>query len=228
MVCMPKLPRYLKQLDHMLADLPLESEAMLLSQLDGFLAGILVCPELIMPSEWLPKVWGDEVGMPAFENTDEAQKLFDLIMKHYNTLISDLQHSQYQPIFDIDTRNDDILWEMWIEGFDQAVKMRPDTWQSIYDDSDDEAEMAIGTLLTLAEIAEGDQAIELEAEVVDQLTANAPDLIANCVDRLHAWRLSKQSPISSSTEQYDYGKVGRKAPCPCGSGKKYKKCCGLN
>ena len=23
-------------------------------------------------------------------------------------------------------------------------------------------------------------------------------------------------------------KVGRNAPCPCGSGKKYKKCCGVN
>ncbi|WP_204338116.1 SEC-C metal-binding domain-containing protein, partial [Proteus mirabilis] len=23
-------------------------------------------------------------------------------------------------------------------------------------------------------------------------------------------------------------KVGRNDPCPCGSGKKYKKCCGLN
>jgi uncharacterized protein YecA (UPF0149 family) len=22
------------------------------------------------------------------------------------------------------------------------------------------------------------------------------------------------------------GKIGRNAPCPCGSGKKYKKCCG--
>ncbi|WP_174800289.1 SEC-C metal-binding domain-containing protein, partial [Methylosinus sporium] len=25
-----------------------------------------------------------------------------------------------------------------------------------------------------------------------------------------------------------FGKVGRNDPCPCGSGKKYKKCCGLN
>jgi uncharacterized protein YecA (UPF0149 family) len=23
-------------------------------------------------------------------------------------------------------------------------------------------------------------------------------------------------------------KVGRNAPCPCGSGKKYKRCCGAN
>ncbi|WP_374700773.1 SEC-C metal-binding domain-containing protein [Aureimonas sp. D3] len=25
-----------------------------------------------------------------------------------------------------------------------------------------------------------------------------------------------------------FGEVGRNDPCPCGSGKKYKKCCGLN
>jgi preprotein translocase subunit SecA len=24
------------------------------------------------------------------------------------------------------------------------------------------------------------------------------------------------------------GKIGRNDPCPCGSGRKYKKCCGLN
>lgn len=28
------------------------------SDLDGFLTGIVVGPELILPSEWLPKVWG--------------------------------------------------------------------------------------------------------------------------------------------------------------------------
>ena len=35
-----------------------------------------------------------------------------------------------------------------------------------------------------------------------------------------------------STKSKDYGdlmgKVGRNDPCPCGSGKKYKKCCGDN
>ncbi|NQU18560.1 SEC-C domain-containing protein, partial [bacterium] len=32
--------------------------------------------------------------------------------------------------------------------------------------------------------------------------------------------------ISSSTIKRDNPKVGRNDPCPCGSGKKYKKCCG--
>ena len=30
----------------------------------------------------------------------------------------------------------------------------------------------------------------------------------------------------TKTEQRQSDKVGRNAPCPCGSGKKYKKCCG--
>ena len=40
-------------------------DCMGLSDLDGFLTGIVVGPELIMPSEWLPVIWGDEE--PEFE-----------------------------------------------------------------------------------------------------------------------------------------------------------------
>ena len=31
----------------------------------------------------------------------------------------------------------------------------------------------------------------------------------------------------AAPEQRQSDKVGRNAPCPCGSGKKYKKCCGV-
>src|SRR4051794_36940120 len=42
-------------------------ECMLLSDLDGFLTGIAIGPEVVMPSEWLPHVWGGEE--PVFETT---------------------------------------------------------------------------------------------------------------------------------------------------------------
>jgi uncharacterized protein YecA (UPF0149 family) len=40
-----------------------------------------------------------------------------------------------------------------------------------------------------------------------------------------------QGPVGSAPEKpepirRDTPKVGRNDPCPCGSGKKYKKCCG--
>jgi uncharacterized protein len=43
----------------LLSDAPRE-DCMGLSDLDRFLTGILVGPELITPSEWLPRIWGGE------------------------------------------------------------------------------------------------------------------------------------------------------------------------
>ena len=49
----------LERLDRFLCGLE-SDDAMLLSALDGFLSGVVVCPDLILPSEWLPHVWGSE------------------------------------------------------------------------------------------------------------------------------------------------------------------------
>ena len=80
---MPKPPRYLKQLEHEL--LALGDDAMLLEELDGFIAGLLVCPELIKPSEWLPVVWGSEgEDDPAFDSLDHLNRVLGLVMEHCN------------------------------------------------------------------------------------------------------------------------------------------------
>ena len=55
---MSGLSRRLKQLDEEL--LALGEETMLLEELDGFIAGLLTCPELITPDDWLPIVWNRE------------------------------------------------------------------------------------------------------------------------------------------------------------------------
>src|SRR3989304_5318675 len=64
---MPGLSRRLKQLENEL--LALGEETMLIEELDGFLARLLVCPDQIKPGEWLPIVWG--------QDSDDAQPTFD-------------------------------------------------------------------------------------------------------------------------------------------------------
>jgi Uncharacterised protein family (UPF0149) len=91
----------LKLLEKLLADLE-SDEAMLLTQLDGFLSGIIICRDLILPGEWLPMVWGgsDSVAAAVFESTKEAEQLIELIMQHYNSIVADLQRGagHYSPL----------------------------------------------------------------------------------------------------------------------------------
>jgi len=39
---------------------------------------------------------------------------------------------------------------------------------------------------------------------------------------------SSPAPVKQVPIKRDGRKIGRNEPCPCGSGKKYKRCCGAN
>jgi uncharacterized protein len=223
---MQTIPRRLKLLEKKLASLPADSDAMLVSELDGFLAGILVCPDLIMPSEWLPLIWGgDEDADSVFENARQAEQLVGLVMEHYNATAHDLQSGRYAPVFEVDTRHDDVLWELWIEGFEIAMQLRPESWGALLQ-GDEDTRTALAGLITLTRINQGDSG--LPDDEIEELTEKAPDLIATWVEILNAWRVSQHRASQPAPPAPSFGKVGRNDPCPCGSGKKYKKCCGLN
>ena len=225
---MSGLSRRLKQLDEAL--LALGEETMLLEELDGFIAGLLVCPELIKPGDWLPIVWNRDSAdqQPLFEDLDHVNRVLGLVMAHYNDVARTLMENpdRYAPLFAIDKRNGDVLWELWIEGFEKAVALRPAAWKTFLE-ADVDTAAAMRGMLMLAAIARG------EEEVTDRDTASAtaPDTIADWVVILNEWRLANHRPTQSIDPRgapASRKKVGRNDPCPCGSGKKYKKCCGLN
>lgn len=218
------VPRRLKLLETQI--FALNDEAMLLSELDGFLAGILVCPDLIMPSEWMPIIWGgDADNPPSFENTRQFQKLSHLIMEHYNAVAIALQNSRYTAIFDFDPRHDETLWEVWIEGFARAMDLRPQSWSSI-PLVNVAAHAALTGLTALIEISSRDS--HRPDKEIGKLTQTAPDLIPGWIEDLHACRIERHLKNSPISDMRSFTKVGRNEPCTCGSGKKYKKCCRLN
>lgn len=225
---MSGLSRHIKQLDEEL--LALGEEAMLLEELDGFIAGLLACPELIMPDDWLPLVWHEDGAdqQPVFEDLDHANRVLGLVMEHYNNVARTLMErpDRYSPLFSVDTRNGDILWELWIEGFEKAVALRQAAWTKLLD-ADVDTAAAMSGMLLLADIARG----EKEVDDCDALMAAAPDKIADWVVILNEWRLANTQPVQDTDPRVvtvPRKKVGRNEPCPCGSGTKYKKCCGLN
>jgi uncharacterized protein YecA (UPF0149 family) len=62
------------------------------------------------------------------------------------------------------------------------------------------------------------KAVDVRSKV---LPPNHPNLI-NAKKRLKRMEMARKTPIKVSKA------VGRNEPCPCNSGKKYKKCCGKN
>jgi uncharacterized protein len=227
---MPDLSRRLKQLEEEL--LALGEETMLLEELDGFIAGLLVCPDLIKPGEWLPIIWNRDGGdqQPAFDNLDHVNRVLGLIMEHYNGVARTLMErpDRYSPLFAVDSRNGDTLWELWIEGFETAVELRSAAWQKLLN-ADADTAAAMRGMMTLADVARGDQHLPRKAR--EALNATAPNNIARRVVTLNDWRFANYQPtqgIDPRTSSGSTKKVGRNDPCPCGSGKKYKRCCGLH
>jgi len=70
---------------------------------------------------------------------------------------------------------------------------------------------------------------ENQAHQPDKLEANHPaaagiaDAMNNASEQSHE---AGESAESEGTFRREEPKVGRNDPCPCGSGKKYKQCCG--
>jgi uncharacterized protein len=217
-------PSRLRRLDDALADLPLE-EPMLLTELDGFLTGLLVGPERIEQGEWLQSIWGlDEDGIAPFEDPLDVQWFVDAVMARYAEIARDLERGKLRPIFDVDERTGDILWELWIDGFAEAMALRPESWDAVAAGDDAGAVDGLARLSVLIAIARNESA--LDSMEINEREDQAPADLATSVLQLHASRLRAAAAVPLPTAGAAPVKAGRNDPCPCGSGKKSKRCCG--
>lgn len=219
---MRQLPSRLRRLDDALYNLPFD-DGMLLSELDGFLTGIAVCPDAIPPVEWLPFVWRAEEGGVPFDDPLDAQWFADSVVARRDEIVRDLSRDKLRPIFDTDDRSGELLWDIWIDGFAAAMVLRPDAWQ-LLGRIDADARAALEGLATLVAIAFDEST--LDSMEINAIEATAPVVLTQSVQRLHAARLRSGSMPGAATVAPSSAKAGRNDPCPCGSGQKFKRCCG--
>jgi uncharacterized protein len=223
----------LDKLDHFFQKQYRNADAMELSEFDGFCAALIVCPEMIMPSEWLPIVLGQEGGID--EDTVDLETGVALIMKHYNRVAEFLTppSETYETIYGSDPNSGDVYWEPWVGGFGRAMKIRPKAWEKIMSCGDKNLIEGLTMLLLMQVVCAGE--VDLLDNEFEDMDKNAPDSIPNIVLDLNEWTKSQQqqefpfasqAPANANIEPFGSVKVGRNDPCPCGSGKKYKKCCG--
>jgi uncharacterized protein len=193
-------------------------DGMDLSALHGLLTAVVSGPETCMPSEWLPVALGSRE--PSFTSDKHAQRIPGLIMRLHNEISSVLMEAPqfFDPILltAIGGKSERSYAFAWCRGFVAGANVRENAWKRYFDDP---------TVL---------EGLDVFARLVDDVPgerlprgmrrAEVPGEIARAARSLHAFFLDLRR--RERIVQRSSPRVGRNAPCPCGSGKKYKLCCG--
>ena len=223
----------LDELDQFLMSDVVSDEAMMLDMLDGYLTAIVVGPTALQPSQWLPGIWGDtSEDVPHFENAEQAQHILDLILRHYNGIIWSLQNDAdaFEPLFDTNTYPDDsreyVDGEAWAYGFMQGLeRSRPD-WQSLFDEPQGRAWLRPLYLLGANDVSPEEEELTRLPAQREEISKQIPASVAAIYRYWLPYRKAVSERQIATTIQRATPKIGRNDPCPCGSGKKFKKCCG--
>ncbi|PHS25713.1 MAG: hypothetical protein COA83_04670 [Methylophaga sp.] len=188
------------------------------SELDGFCASLACSPEMILPSTWNPAIWGGEELMPEWETINEATNFSEFLFTVYNHAITQLNDGKYEPLFWLDEVDDETysIADEWCSGFLRGV----DLWGSLSATDTMVVEKALEPIRLFA-AARG-------FKQLDNMSNNEvkirQDLIEPSIKKLFDYFLEKRKELVAPIVRRE-AKTSRNEPCPCGSGKKYKKCC---
>jgi uncharacterized protein len=194
---------------------------MMLDELDGFVTG-LACSHAPVPfEEWFPEIWGGEE--PAYASEAEAEEITTLVLRLFALVIALLasEDESYHPIYADDAPFSTVGG--WARGFMRALAVEPDAWDPLVQER---VELMMPLLAAAATVSDSEQSMELRVMMEDeQMQREIRAAIPQCVQSIYDF-LAVNESAQDEPFRRELPKTGRNEPCPCGSGKKYKKCCG--
>jgi len=213
------------QLETWLASPLFKGKAMRLDKLHGFLCAVISGPDIITPSLWMPEALGNA---PEYASLEQAKEFMGALMGFYNEVASVLQNSQppqliLKPVASADAQTD---YQTWCEGYILGWSLSTQEWLQPGNEALKKLTFPILYLSGAFEEEAQRQGKGFEAGEEDRkVRQDCIDVLPQAVMAIYNFWLAKRkaTPI-----QRDQPKVGRNELCPCGSGKKFKQCCGSN
>jgi uncharacterized protein len=211
-----------------LLDSPIfENDGPLLDELQAMLCAIASGPQPVMPSEWLPAVLG---GSVAYEDEAQANEVLTLILGLYNDIVAALGDDDgFSPIlYPVAENSDELDFAAWADAYIYGSQIGGADWyEAAGEHAEDLSELLEPFFLlngSLREDAEKHQERWLTAAEEKMAVARAQEALPDLVTSIYRFWQALASPAQSLRRESP--KVGRNEACPCGSGKKYKQCCG--
>lgn len=208
-----------------------DEETMDLEELDGFFAALACSPELVPPSEYLPLIVGPNIAIEEAYSTEQALHLFlELVIHHWNVVTEAFATGHFFLPLLLEDEEGRSYGNQWALGFMRGVAMRQDAWQELLGDDDEFARFI--PILALVHEHDPDPTMRPYPEPMteEQREHLLLGVSAMVTDIYRYFAPHRRRAFEARMETVPAGrseaKIGRNDPCYCGSGKKYKKCCG--
>lgn len=210
-----------EQIDQLDAFLDSLDDAMGLEEIDGFFCALIAGPELVMPSEYLPYVFGGDI--PEFNTEEQASGILGLLYRHWCHIARTLlQDEVYLPIlFEAEAGN--CLANYWANGFMLGVQLRKKSWSALINDEGNGDFML--PVMTLHFEHDDDPELGLEPISRDEQERLIADMVRSTLEIYRYFKPDRLQGVGQPVHR-EQPKVGTNPPCHCGSGRKYKDCHG--
>lgn len=214
----PLAQKELDRLELLLGSDVFHGEAMPLDALQGFFFAVATAPDLILPSRWLPVALGEN---PVYATRVQANDVLELVMRFYNECVRAAKSDDFALLlYRRDDGGDDL--QTWCAGYLDGVDLSAPAWHEA-GDPDEVDELLFPFVVLAGELPEGEKRQFRPAEWQD-LVRSCEETIGDAIVEVREyWKRVRNPP---QTVRRESPKVGRNDACPCGSGRKFKQCCG--
>jgi len=202
-----------ERLDAFLSSEDADVAWMQVDEIHGMVTALVCGPGPVAPGEWMETVWGGKP--PVWKSTRELEEITGLLLRMWNDVAARVEAGEgFTPIVEKvwdEADEEEMVGGGWCEGFVTGVEMKMSSWG----EHDPELDRLLAPIYAVAGLIESDELDELMRE--RGYGEALMDAATQSVYELHAyWK--KKEPARQT---------GGDDPCPCGSGKAFKLCCGL-
>jgi len=201
-------------------------EALMPDGLQGLLCAVVSAPAPIPSSTWMPAALGED---PRFASPEERARIEQLLQGFHDDVAELLNAGEHLDMVlygDDGSEDQEASLAEWCDGYLRGVELADPAWAD--EVSDEELDEMLAPFAILSGRAK-EAAFEAGEPWVDGAEERrmASEARASLIDAILDNRAYWFERTIPQTVRRDAPKVGRNDPCPCGSGKKYKHCHGL-
>jgi uncharacterized protein len=193
------------------------TETMCLELADGYLSALAVGPEPVPSSSYLPAILG---AGAEFDTPEHSTYVAELLVRHFVSIERDLaEDGTIEPFIDFDVG--DLEGSLWAQGYLTCIQHHDDAWRPLLS----KRSLVQRLVAPLLAMIPGDDDEPGEETLTPEQRSDLIDALPSVMRGTWSFWHDVAHPLIDVQPERRV-KVGRNDPCPCGSDKKYKRCCG--